>query len=717
MIGVLNGNPVLEARKTARLHAVGGLDGRDGRNGADGKDGANGKSAYAYAREGGYRGTEGAFAAKLAETNLFSSYDRFADSVARMRVNPQEPLAIVTYDGSNKPTHPSALYIPEGWNGHRYWLAYTPFPNNDNQYENPCLAYSDDGVSFSSAGLTNPVEDYPTENGVKVGFNSDVEIVLVDGVLECWWRTCQQSGTRPGYEIIYRKKGTPTEDGGIAWSEKEELYAVENAGFAKCLSPAVLYRDGKYHIWYCWLLSKLVYCTSTDGTNWTQVREIDVDQTLYPDYKIWHFDILYTEGIGYEFVGSYRLEGDAGSNRYVFYARSRDNVTYTPPILILTCGDEGNFDDTELYRPTIIREPTGVKIYYGCRSGYGNWRIGMIEAPNPYLFHSILQRRAWEAHVEEKLAEINAVPCTGITLDRSELTFTVAASQTLTATVAPAHTTDKLTWSVSPAGIVTVTDGVVAPAADVRSGECVVTATCGAYSASCAVTLKIPSANLFDDVTWEAGTINASGADAAKSDNRRSGYVDVTHLRGTDILLYAKGGHTTAGNLALFFYDESKVFLSTLATTNDTKRCLTCTVPENAAYLRVAVYTNAGALERVVLYSGNTVAPSTLATQQTGKYYNTTDGALKSGSSYNCYAIPVHTNAGFLFVSYAYSAVRLASNGSYVGNYVINTTNTAAYTGFSALENDGYLGLNVQAANTDKCLVKMPTHLLGSKEF
>lgn len=46
-----------------------GLDGQDGKDGKDGKDGADGapgKSAYAYAQDGGYSGSEAEFAQKLA---------------------------------------------------------------------------------------------------------------------------------------------------------------------------------------------------------------------------------------------------------------------------------------------------------------------------------------------------------------------------------------------------------------------------------------------------------------------------------------------------------------------------------------------------------------------------------------------------------------------------------------------------------------------------
>ncbi len=82
-----------------------------------------------------------------------------------------------------------------------------------------------------------------------------------------------------------------------------------------------------------------------------------------------------------------------------------------------------------------------------------------------------------------------AIPCTNITLNNTALTFTTEAAQTLTATVTPTDTTDKIVWSVSPSGIVTVKDGIITP---ISNGECVVTATCGNQSATCNVTVNLP---------------------------------------------------------------------------------------------------------------------------------------------------------------------------------------------------------------------------------
>ena len=41
------------------------------------------------------------------------------------QANADVPLNIRTYDGFDQPCHPKVLYFEEGWNGHRYWMAYT----------------------------------------------------------------------------------------------------------------------------------------------------------------------------------------------------------------------------------------------------------------------------------------------------------------------------------------------------------------------------------------------------------------------------------------------------------------------------------------------------------------------------------------------------------------------------------------------------------------
>ncbi len=77
-------------------------------------------------------------------------------------------------------------------------------------------------------------------------------------------------------------------------------------------------------------------------------------------------------------------------------------------------------------------------------------------------------------------------PCTGIKLDRDTLTIARGEKATLTATVEPTDTTDKVVWSSADKTIATVENGVVTAAG---LGETTITAACGDKTASCKVTV------------------------------------------------------------------------------------------------------------------------------------------------------------------------------------------------------------------------------------
>lgn len=79
------------------------------------------------------------------------------------------------------------------------------------------------------------------------------------------------------------------------------------------------------------------------------------------------------------------------------------------------------------------------------------------------------------------------VPCTGISLNKSALTFTAEGTQTLSATVTPDGCTDAITWESNNISVATVSDGVVTA---VANGNATITAKCGEYSASCSVAVS-----------------------------------------------------------------------------------------------------------------------------------------------------------------------------------------------------------------------------------
>lgn len=83
----------------------------------------------------------------------------------------RDVLTIPTYEYQGKTpnnvTHPDVLDFtlvngvggtPLGtWGGHRFWMAVTPNQEGNSQFENPCLAWSDDGKIWSAEGIPNPL--------------------------------------------------------------------------------------------------------------------------------------------------------------------------------------------------------------------------------------------------------------------------------------------------------------------------------------------------------------------------------------------------------------------------------------------------------------------------------------------------------------------------------------------------------------------------------
>ncbi len=84
----------------------------------------------------------------------------------------------------------------------------------------------------------------------------------------------------------------------------------------------------------------------------------------------------------------------------------------------------------------------------------------------------------------------DAVPVTGVSLNKSNTTLQVGSNEILTATVAPANATNKVvTWTSSNTSVATVENGVVT-AVGVGSATITVTTTDGSFTATCAVTVK-----------------------------------------------------------------------------------------------------------------------------------------------------------------------------------------------------------------------------------
>ena len=148
--------------------------------------------------------------------------------VTRLRaVHATAPLTTPTYDGSGQAVHPDVLVLESPWNGYRYWMAMTPYPNTVDTWENPSILASHDGETWVvPAGLTNPI-DSPTS-----GFYPDPCLVMVGNTLWC----------------IYASNKAKSSTDGVTWSARQTITFGDGAGGTK-LSPSVLKVDDTFHYW------------------------------------------------------------------------------------------------------------------------------------------------------------------------------------------------------------------------------------------------------------------------------------------------------------------------------------------------------------------------------------------------------------------------------------------------------------------------------------
>lgn len=284
------------------------------------------------------------------ETNEFVRKSVIKTDFNCRSANAEIPLAIQTYEGGeNKALHPKVVAFNTKWNGYKYWMAYTPYPNEDN--ENPCICASNDMLKWVTPnGLINPLDGTP-----EYGYNSDTHLVYneIENILECWYR---HAGNDNGVEkeIIYRKRSSD----GINWGEKELL--IESHGsLLKYICPSVIRENGKYVMWVGENRNLIVRYESENAKDWALINK---SQSI----NSWHFDVIKTD-LGYEYIG-------VVDNEKLIYSKSKDGYVWDDNIVILRKGVLGNFDCEKLYRPSFNKIDGKYYVFY---SAWGLDRLEM----------------------------------------------------------------------------------------------------------------------------------------------------------------------------------------------------------------------------------------------------------------------------------------------------------------------------------------------------
>lgn len=250
-----------------------------------------------------------------------------------------------TYDGSGQATHPKLLYFPNGWNGYRYWLSYTPYPAMNAADENPCIVVSNDLKSWKvPKGLHNPISGVPAD--VKEGGHySDSELVMHGSTMELWYRYNEgdRETKRPVYSMDYYYRRTSTD--GIHWSSAELMQTSKTS----LLSLAILYRNNEYQFWYVNCYSRLMYAVSRDGCHWTDTQPCQIQLTS--GYTPWHQDVIYYNDKYYLLqTGKYQPKYSFA----LFLSESSDGLHFSPGTPFYPSDNSVILHKTWLYRSTMV---------------------------------------------------------------------------------------------------------------------------------------------------------------------------------------------------------------------------------------------------------------------------------------------------------------------------------------------------------------------------
>ncbi len=245
-------------------------------------------------------------------------------------------------------THPSIVYVKDGWNGHKYWLATTPYPSATEVFENPCIYYGDEDaegnppvvfhpISGTASGnytmTSNPIVKVDNVNAV----NSDCDLMLIDNTM---WMISRDNTNK---HAVYPQKSAT----GQAWTPRSNIVwddTIQPNG-VELLSPSLL-KDGDDIKAYC-----LKSTSGSSGFDYENNKGICYGLDILKgttlegtgdfafwkkgilrgnrDLQPWHFDVFKDDATGKFYAVMCASNPYNGSNGLrVYLAESTDGVEF-----------------------------------------------------------------------------------------------------------------------------------------------------------------------------------------------------------------------------------------------------------------------------------------------------------------------------------------------------------------------------------------------------
>lgn len=297
------------------------------------------------------------------------------------KYNSKYKLDIVSSYGDDESYHPKVLNFKKPWNGYKYYMSYTPYPSGDDRKENPHIVASNDLVTWDKIIDPDRALDEPDFNVPLKTYNSDSHILYNDDTdtMEMYWRFVDDTKNAV---YIYRM----TSKDGINWSDKTiSLKSMDRKSF-DYVSPAVLYDNGTYKMWYVGHGLKIYYIESKDAVHWSEEKEINMK---YKDgAHSWHLDVIKSD-LGYEMLVVAFDKWENHNDMDMYYSKSKDGLNWDDAEIVLkpTRGT-GYWDNRGLYRSSFIKENGVYFVFYGGTNTDLHHGLGLVYGKNIHSLKS-----------------------------------------------------------------------------------------------------------------------------------------------------------------------------------------------------------------------------------------------------------------------------------------------------------------------------------------
>lgn len=279
-----------------------------------------------------------------------------------LALNKKYKLNIPTYEKSNQIVHPDILIRQES---PKFILAFTPYPNTNDKFENPCIVISDDGLNFreEKEGI-NPLVPAP-----KKDHNDDPDLTIHNET----YQLIYLETVRPDYQNLMLL----TSKDRINW-DKSILHTEAPVGMKDgfMLSPALVYTKNE-----C-----IMFAVNKDLNNGnslfaiksTELKSLDLSNKIELNLKgisnafqPWHVDVFKDDKDEYIMLLSMVTPYDQKNKEYaLFIAKSKNLIDWNfqnKPVL------------TNAYRSTGFVKDGVLYIYFSSNIYADVWKTGLYK--------------------------------------------------------------------------------------------------------------------------------------------------------------------------------------------------------------------------------------------------------------------------------------------------------------------------------------------------